>query len=177
MRLTFTGQKAPLSLNWRHIFPCCTWTEVDQIWDYKSNKRLRHCFTFKKKQNRSHAFNKMFKHNKLWEWANTTKHYIIYLETRKDYNRWEAAKAIVSMWTGCQRKAMLGFLSCSFLMIRWWHALTSSSGSFPCCAWLFTSAAAWRETHTVPFTWCGYHRGNVLRISFRSRKYYHSCGC
>ncbi len=65
---------------------------------------------------------------------------------------------------------MLGFLACSFLMLLWRHALTSSSGSVPCCAWL------WGETHTVPFADCG-HRGNVLKISFPSMKYYHSCGC
>lgn len=98
------------------------------------------------------------------------------LETRKDHDHWEAAKAIVSMWAGCQRKATLGFLSCSFLMLWWWHALTSSSGSVPCCAWLCTSAAAWRETRTVPFTCCGHRRGNVLRISLPSWKYYHSFG-
>lgn len=78
---------------------------------------------------------------------------------------------------GCQRKAMLGFLPCSFLMLWWWHALTSSSGSVPCCAWLCANAAAWREALTVPFAGCGHHKGNVLRIVFPSRKYYHSCGC
>lgn len=40
----------------------------------------------------------MLNHNKLYENEQIPFGYIIYLETRKDYIYWEAAKVIVSMW-------------------------------------------------------------------------------